>query len=222
MIGVPNSTNYQQVFGFSNSPEIPFGSQNSGFLDQRFALQWVQQNIAAFGGDPARVTIFGESAGGESVKQLLAHPPSPRPFSAAILQSQNTGFVGNGLVSYTLTLANFNCTDIACLRDIDAMVIKGYIEKNSLVFPPVNGDGTSIDDVRPSIVKKKWARVPTFFGSNLNEARFLLAIAGLNNDTAAVDGAFTGVGITDPKLRQSILAAYAAKGIKDPYIVADR
>ncbi|KAG9205996.1 hypothetical protein G6514_006274 [Epicoccum nigrum] len=102
------------------------------------------------------------------------------------------------------------------------MAIKSYIEKNSLVFPPVNGDGTSIDDVRPSIVKKKWARVPTFFGSNLNEARFLLAITGLNNDTAAVDGAFTGVGITDSKLRQSILAAYAAKGIRDSYILADR
>ena len=156
------------------------------------------------------------------MKQLLANPPSPRPFSAVILQSQNTGFVGDGLVSYTLTLANFNCTDIACLRDIDAMAIKSYIEKNSLVFPPVNGDGTSIDDVRPSIVKRKWARVPTFFGSNLNESRFLLAIAGLNNDTAAVDGAFIGIGITDAKLRQSILAVYAAKGIKDSYLVADR
>lgn len=195
-MGVSFNTNYLQVFGFSNSPEIPLGSQNSSFLDQRFALQWVQQNIAAF--------------------------PPPRPFSAAILQSQNTGFVGDGLVSYTLTLSNFNCTDIACLREIDAMAIKSYIEKNSLVFPPVNGDGTSIDDVRSSIVKKKWARVPTFFGSNLNEARFLLAIAGLDNDTATVDGAFTGVGITDSKLRQSILATYAAKGIKDSYIVADR
>jgi hypothetical protein len=138
------------------------------------------------------------------------------------LQSQNAGFVGNGLISYTLTLANFNCTDIACLRDIEAMAIKSYIEKNSLVFPPVNGDGTSLDDVRPSIVKKKWAQVPTFFGSDLNEARFLVAIAGLNNDTAAVDGAFTGVGITDSKLRQSILVAYAAKGIRDSYILADR
>ena len=157
-------TDYLQVFGFSNSPEIPFGSQNSSILDQRFALQWVQQNIAAFDGDHARITIFGESAGGESVKQLLANPPSPRLFSAAILQSQNTGLVGNGLISYELTLANFNCTDIACLGDVDTMAVKSYTEKNSLILPPVNGDGTPIDDVKPSIVKKKWARVATFFG----------------------------------------------------------
>ncbi|KAF3000146.1 hypothetical protein E8E13_005218 [Curvularia kusanoi] len=215
--------NYRtNIFGFSNSPEIPFGSQNSGFLDQRFALQWVQQNIAAFGGDPSRVTIFGESAGGESVKQLLANPPSPRPFSAAILESENAIIVGNGLVSYTSVLANFGCSDIACLRNVDATAIKSYIETNSLAFPPVNGDGTSIDDVRPSILKKTWADVPTFFGSNLNEARVFLAVAGLNNGTAVVDAAFDSAGITDSKVRQSILAVYAAQGIEDSYLVADR
>jgi carboxylesterase 2 len=63
------------MFGFSNSPEIPFGKQNSGFLDQRMALQWVQDNIKQFGGDPDSVTIFGESAGGYSVKHCPSAPP---------------------------------------------------------------------------------------------------------------------------------------------------
>jgi carboxylesterase 2 len=52
-----------------------------------------------FGGDPTKVTIFGESAGGESIKQLLANPPSPLTFSSAILQSENTVLVGMSVPS---------------------------------------------------------------------------------------------------------------------------
>lgn len=131
-------------------------------------------------------------------------------------------FVGNGLTSYDQVLVNFGCKDIACLRKVDATAIKAYIEANSLSFPPTNGDGTSIDDVRPSILAKKFANVPTFFGSNLNEGRVFLAVLGLNSGTAAVDGALASVGVTDPKVKQSILAVYAAQGIEDLYVIADR
>lgn len=131
-------------------------------------------------------------------------------------------FTGNGLVSYKQVLVNFGCIDIACLRKVDALAIKNYIEEKSLVFPPVNGDGTSIDDVRPSIATREWADVPTFFGTNLNEGRVFLATLGLDNGTAAVEGALAGVGITDPELKQSILAIYSGQGIKDLYLVADK
>jgi para-nitrobenzyl esterase len=63
------------------------GSGNAGILDQVAALEWVRENIEAFGGDPANVTIFGESAGGGSVGTLLGLPSARGLFNAAIPQS---------------------------------------------------------------------------------------------------------------------------------------
>lgn len=62
-------------------------SGNYGMLDQRAALQWVQKSIASFGGDPARVTIFGESSGGTSVAYHVVNPRSAGLFKRAILES---------------------------------------------------------------------------------------------------------------------------------------
>ena len=60
---------------------------NMGIQDQRMALQWVQDNIAAFGGNPDDVTIFGQSAGGMSVCTLVSNPFNKGLFSRAIMES---------------------------------------------------------------------------------------------------------------------------------------
>ena len=69
------------------------GSGNLGILDQVAALEWVRDNIGAFGGDPANVTIFGESAGGMSVATLLGTPSAAGLFHRAIPQSGAASFV---------------------------------------------------------------------------------------------------------------------------------
>ncbi|MCM6775129.1 carboxylesterase/lipase family protein [Nocardia sp. CDC159] len=73
-------------FSELSTPERPFDS-NLGLRDQVAALQWVRRNIAAFGGDPDNVTIFGESAGGHAVVSLLATPAAAGLFHRGIAQS---------------------------------------------------------------------------------------------------------------------------------------
>ena len=65
---------------------------NFGLLDQKMALQWVHDHIAAFGGDPDRVTVYGESAGGASAAHQLLLPGNQVLFSRAILQVCETNF----------------------------------------------------------------------------------------------------------------------------------
>ncbi|XP_021164370.2 LOW QUALITY PROTEIN: acetylcholinesterase [Fundulus heteroclitus] len=82
------SMNYRVgAFGFLSLPDNKNIRGNAGLLDQRLALKWVANNIAAFGGDPFKVTIFGESAGSASVGFHLLSPGSHSLFQRAVMQS---------------------------------------------------------------------------------------------------------------------------------------
>lgn len=92
------TVNYREgIFGFFSHPELSKeasykGSGNYGYMDQATALQWLKQNVAAFGGDPDRITIVGESAGSVSVSALMVSPMAKGTFAQAI--GSSGGIVG--------------------------------------------------------------------------------------------------------------------------------
>ena len=116
------SINYRVgAFGFLAHPELtaesPYGaSGNYGLLDQVAALSWVQDNIAAFGGDPNRITIAGQSAGAASVNALIASPLAEGLFQRAIAES-------GGLLSREI--ADLAAAEEAGLRFADSLGVAG-------------------------------------------------------------------------------------------------
>ncbi|BFZ55295.1 hypothetical protein PYCC9005_002335 [Savitreella phatthalungensis] len=191
--------NYRtNVFGFPNAPAITdTAQQNPGFLDQRAALQWWHKNARAFGADPARVTIFGESAGGWSVKQLLALPPSgPSQFSGAIMESEAVTNSYNGAASWTALQTQLGCLTVDCVRKVDAQKIKSIIEQQSLLFPPQINGVTAVNDVRPSITSGTFAKVPFMLGTNKDEGRAFAYVFGLD-DTASSATTLAKLGVPD-------------------------
>ena len=101
-------------------------ASNFGMLDQVFFLQWLQKNLPAFGGDPSRVTIGGESAGGSSTAFHLVMPPSKGLFSQAIMESPGIWMYPtldeqrNGSQAVA---EGFGCSDVDCMRGISPYAI---------------------------------------------------------------------------------------------------
>jgi para-nitrobenzyl esterase len=105
------------TLGFLAHPDL---GANYGLADQVAALEWVQREIAAFGGDPSQVTIFGESAGGKSVECLLGMPSARGLFRRAIAQSTYDPPMDAAASARTAeSLAQRLGVSVAALRDVD-------------------------------------------------------------------------------------------------------
>jgi para-nitrobenzyl esterase len=159
-------------------------------LDQQFALQWTRANIAAFGGDPARTTVFGQSAGGASVFAHLLSPGSTGLFSRAIIESGAYDILSLPTLASAQTAGDAlavaaHCLprDTACLRSLTVHQILALQSASDGIASSTSGgpspavDGSVIPlDPETALSLGRFNRVPVVQGSNHDEFRFFTAL----------------------------------------------
>ncbi|KAH6235186.1 hypothetical protein HBI42_020270 [Parastagonospora nodorum] len=207
------TTNYRtNIFGFPGSTELPVTERNVGFLDQRSALDWVQRNIHAFGGDPTKVTMFGESAGGFSIDTHLTSydEDSVPPFRAAILQSGQYTYRSvpnaDSTIAWNNVTTQLGCpgvygSNLTCVRAANASTIQNIINTNTLISAPVVDNATFVSDPAQRRLSRNIARIPVLGGTNAQEGR--LFTVNQTNLTTFLQNTFKNFSNLIPAIRDA-------------------
>lgn len=217
------------ALGFLPHADLP--TTNFGLQDQQLALKWVKDNIGAFDGDPANVTIFGESAGGHSVLSQVASPGAQGLFQKAIVQSgsyngDQVPLTDTPLGPITIpggqslfgdpTIDKTPCKDdvgtalVSCLRGLEVPELLAAQPGNII---PVTGTSVLPKSINAALASGDFNQVPIMMGSNRDEGSLFTLLELADDPTrfnteASYRTAVAGLLSEDPTLNAGAIADY--------------